>query len=494
MKRQVFVSIAMATCPRYILFDESFDGLDPLARLTFKKAVIELTENKDVTVLITSHSLRELEDLCDSYALIDNKNIITGGINDGESKFHKYQIAFDYSVDKIDFPVNILKFTSDGRVAKVVTTLGMEEFSEKIKIMNPLFIDEISMDFEEMFIIEVESRGYVKWKKYFLFHLKEKLKSIIITSLVIALVSFLVLGTEYKEINDSYYSAYDGYFLFIAQSIIAIILAFVMAIDEFSFKLNRRRLDEYYKWPISRKDLYLSRYFVGLIRTCSPVFINGLFLSIIAITSPIFANVGFYFLYLIMLLVLIASIYTIFCFAYTLGNTGFDGILLMVIYTFIFEITVGLFIDIFGIVCDFRAFLTNILLGPIYVGIDMSLFMSNGTGLIYEFGTPLYLIVTILLGGGAFCGLYFMNTKALVEDLKKPLMNPFGFVSLVPFVGIWLCLNSSYFGGIILTYLLFLAANKGVKFNKVFWIEFGSTALVALIVNYVCSANFIFYI
>ena len=63
MKRQVFVALALACRPKYLLLDEAFDGLDPLARLIFKRGLIELVEEKGSTVVISSHSLRELEDI-----------------------------------------------------------------------------------------------------------------------------------------------------------------------------------------------------------------------------------------------------------------------------------------------------------------------------------------------------------------------------------------------------------------------------------------------
>ena len=75
MKRQVFVSLALAVRPKYLLLDEAFDGLDPLARMVFKRGLIELVEEKKSAVIISSHSLRELEDISDSYGLLDHKTI-----------------------------------------------------------------------------------------------------------------------------------------------------------------------------------------------------------------------------------------------------------------------------------------------------------------------------------------------------------------------------------------------------------------------------------
>lgn len=163
MKRQVFVALALAIKPKYLLLDEAFDGLDPLARLQFKRAIINLVEDYHTTIIISSHSLRELEDICDSYGLLDDGTInSTGDIHDAINKYHKYQVAFSQMVNKEQFNVDFITYQQDGRIIKVVVKEELEEFKQKILVNKPLIIDEIKIDFEELFIIEVESRGYLK--------------------------------------------------------------------------------------------------------------------------------------------------------------------------------------------------------------------------------------------------------------------------------------------------------------------------------------------
>ena len=77
-------------------------------------------------------------------------------------KYHKYQIAFDKALCKENFDIDFISYSQDGRVIKVVVKEEYDEFSNKINKYNPLIIDEISIDFEELFMIEVESRGYLK--------------------------------------------------------------------------------------------------------------------------------------------------------------------------------------------------------------------------------------------------------------------------------------------------------------------------------------------
>ncbi len=163
MKRQVFIALALAIKPKYLLLDEAFDGLDPLARLTFKRALIDLIDEKKTTIIISSHSLRELEDICDSYGLIDNRNIVSSGlISEATENVHKYQVVFSDIITKEQFDINFKNYQQDGRIIKVVVKEDLEQFTKLMEKYNPLIIDEIPIDFEELFIIEVESRGYLK--------------------------------------------------------------------------------------------------------------------------------------------------------------------------------------------------------------------------------------------------------------------------------------------------------------------------------------------
>ena len=94
MKRQLFIALALACRPRYLLLDEAFDGLDPLARLEFKRGLIELNEQTGCSAVISSHSLRELEDICNGFALLDGGQIADAGdIQDALEKVHKFQFA-----------------------------------------------------------------------------------------------------------------------------------------------------------------------------------------------------------------------------------------------------------------------------------------------------------------------------------------------------------------------------------------------------------------
>ena len=158
MKRQAFAALALACRPRYLLLDEAFDGLDPLARLELKRGLIE---QEDCTVLISSHSLRELEDICSGFALLDGGTIADAGdIHDALGKVHKFQFALEKEVRREDIPFEC-SFEAEGRVAKIIVRGEPEYILRMLEALHPLFVEEIAVDFEELFLCEVQKRGYM---------------------------------------------------------------------------------------------------------------------------------------------------------------------------------------------------------------------------------------------------------------------------------------------------------------------------------------------
>jgi len=159
MKRRLFVAIAFASSPKYLFLDEVFDGIDPAARLIFRRGIIDLVTRTGCTVVIASHSLRELEDICDGYGLIDGKKILSSGsLRDSLDKLFKFQIAFDKPVAKKDLGIDCISFESSGRIIKIVFRGDKEQILKKIQKLKPLVIDELPVDFEGMFISDIEGR------------------------------------------------------------------------------------------------------------------------------------------------------------------------------------------------------------------------------------------------------------------------------------------------------------------------------------------------
>ena len=164
MKRQLFVALALAVKPKYLLLDEAFDGLDPLARLSFKKAINKAVEEEGMSVIISSHSLRELEDFCDSYALIDKMTVTSSGdIAEKINSFCKFQLAFTEEFEEDIFShLPCVSLEKSGRFVRIVLRGDAKKMLAALEELGPAIVEEMPMDFEELFIHEVEERGHNK--------------------------------------------------------------------------------------------------------------------------------------------------------------------------------------------------------------------------------------------------------------------------------------------------------------------------------------------
>ena len=161
MRRQVFIALALSVKPKYLLLDEAFDGLDPLSRKIFKDAIISLVEQENTTVLIASHSLRELEDFCDRFILIDS-NVIKeeGSISDHVGSLSKFELAFTDTVSEEMFrELPVVSLVIKNRFATVVLRGDSDEMRERLEALSPAVIDEMPLDFEESFIYDVRKDG-----------------------------------------------------------------------------------------------------------------------------------------------------------------------------------------------------------------------------------------------------------------------------------------------------------------------------------------------
>lgn len=165
MKRQLFITLALSMNVNYLLLDEAFDGLDPLARLIFKKEIIKAKEeNPNLTVIFTSHNLKELEDLTTTFAIIDKGEIISSGYLESEKRnINKYQLAFNDVKTKDDFlDFCVIDYHQEGRVIQLVIKGDENKIMSELQKMNPLLLEKVNLDFEEFFIAQSKERGYLK--------------------------------------------------------------------------------------------------------------------------------------------------------------------------------------------------------------------------------------------------------------------------------------------------------------------------------------------
>lgn len=162
MKRQCALICAIATHSKYMFFDETFDGLDPVIRNTMKKILVEEMEKNNTTIVLTSHNLRELEDICDNLGLLYKGGILfESEIDNIKTNMFKVQISFNKDFDKNTFKnIKILSYKKIGSVATLIIDDEDKASRKKLEKLNPVILDFLPLTLEEVFIYEMEALGY----------------------------------------------------------------------------------------------------------------------------------------------------------------------------------------------------------------------------------------------------------------------------------------------------------------------------------------------
>lgn len=162
MKRQCALILALATRSKYMFFDETFDGIDPVIRNFFKKAIAKQMEEDKTTIIMTSHNLRELEDICDNLGLLYNGGILfESDIDSIKTNMFKVQISLKENFDKEDFKdLEVLSFKKVGSIATLIIKDEKQESRDILEKMNPIILDYLPLTLEEVFIYEMEALGY----------------------------------------------------------------------------------------------------------------------------------------------------------------------------------------------------------------------------------------------------------------------------------------------------------------------------------------------
>lgn len=162
MRRQAATVLALSAMPQYLFFDETFDGLDPVMRNLVKQVIYTDVLERKTTTIITSHSLRELEDTCDQLALLHKGGIVfESDIQDLKTSLFKVQTAFTDTFSKESFAgIDMLTYHQAGSVCTFIVRGDREETRARIAAMNPLLLDVLPLSLEEVFVYEMEALGY----------------------------------------------------------------------------------------------------------------------------------------------------------------------------------------------------------------------------------------------------------------------------------------------------------------------------------------------
>ena len=163
MKKQVSIILGICSGTKYLLCDETFDGLDPVVRQGVKSLFAAEMADRGLTPIIASHNLRELEDICDHIGLLHKGGVILSeDLSDMKLKMQKVQCVFNSDEDEraaIE-GLDILIHEKRGRLHTFTIRGEREEVEMAFKRGNPLFFEVLPLSLEEIFISETEVVGY----------------------------------------------------------------------------------------------------------------------------------------------------------------------------------------------------------------------------------------------------------------------------------------------------------------------------------------------
>ena len=165
MKRQASVAVGLAACTDYLILDEAFDGLDPAMRRLVKNVLTDEICERGATLIVSSHNLAEINDICDRAMLIYKGEVLfADDLDEIRQGFCKAQAVFKEktpSRGELEAKgLSIMQFEQNGSVCHIIAHSGEEETLAVLKALSADVAEAVPLTLEEIFIYELEVRGY----------------------------------------------------------------------------------------------------------------------------------------------------------------------------------------------------------------------------------------------------------------------------------------------------------------------------------------------
>ncbi len=158
---QIAFCLALSAMPDLLILDEPFDGLDAVIRHQIKNLLIQDVAERQLSIIVSSHNLRELDDLCDAVTLIHNGHIqISSDLDELKNNIFKVQIAFNGIYPDLESSLDILYKEQHGNFLTLVIRSDKEQLYDYLQGFKPKLLDILPLSLEELFIYEMEGLNY----------------------------------------------------------------------------------------------------------------------------------------------------------------------------------------------------------------------------------------------------------------------------------------------------------------------------------------------
>lgn len=161
MQKQVAFWLALSAMPDYLILDEPVDGLDPVMRRQVWSLMMGDVSERGTTVLVSSHNLRELEDVCDHVGIMDHgKVLLERSLVQLQDNMVKLQVVFKDGMNEVPADLPVLHASKLGRIHTLIMRMNAEEATARMAAYDPMLIDAVPLTLEEIFIYELGGADY----------------------------------------------------------------------------------------------------------------------------------------------------------------------------------------------------------------------------------------------------------------------------------------------------------------------------------------------
>lgn len=153
--------LAISMRPEFLILDEPVDGLDPVMRRQIWSILMSEVSEKKMTVLVSSHNLRELEDVCDHVGIMNKgKILLEHSLEDLQGSVTKIQTVFEGEMPDLGREFNIVSRSGLGKVQTLIIRGESGEITDALNKYHPVFTEVLPLNLEEIFIYELEGENY----------------------------------------------------------------------------------------------------------------------------------------------------------------------------------------------------------------------------------------------------------------------------------------------------------------------------------------------
>ncbi len=161
MQKQAAFWLAMCCMPDYLILDEPVDGLDPVMRRQVWGLIMQDVAERGTTVLVSSHNLRELEDVCDHVGIMNKgKVLLERSLSELQDNTVKMQVVFDGDAPELPASLTVLHQSAVGRVHTIIFRGAQHDIEAALAQFRPVFLEAVPLTLEEIFIYELGGADY----------------------------------------------------------------------------------------------------------------------------------------------------------------------------------------------------------------------------------------------------------------------------------------------------------------------------------------------